>query len=149
MQSAAATVEQYLAELPDERRAVMSEVLNVLRDNMPAGYVETMAWGMISFEIPLETYPTTYNKQPLVYCALAAQKNGYSLYLIGCYGSEAAREKFESGYRASGKKMDLGKSCVRFKKIDDLPLDVVAESVASISVDAYIAAYEASRVSRR
>lgn len=149
MQSAAATVEEYLAELPDDRRAVMSTVLNVLRDNMPAGYVETMAWGMISFEIPLETCPTTYNKQPLVYCALAAQKNGYSLYLMGCYGTEDAREKFEAGYRASGKKMDLGKSCVRFKKIDDLPLDVVAESVALISVDAYIAAYEASRSSRR
>ena len=146
MQSQAATTDEYLNQLPEERRAVMSAVLDVLRQSMPAGYAETMSWGMVSFEIPLATYPNTYNKKPLVYCALAAQKNGYSLYLMGCYGSPIAREKFETGYRESGKRMDLGKACVRFRKLDDLPLDVVANSVASITPAEYIAAYEQSRM---
>lgn len=145
MQSQAATTDEYLNQLPEERRAVMSAVLDVLRQSMPAGYAETMSWGMVSFEIPLATYPNTYNKKPLVYCALAAQKNGYSLYLMGCYGSPIAREKFEAAYRESGKRMDLGKSCVRFKKLEDLPLAAVADSVASIPPEDYITMYEESR----
>ncbi len=140
--SKATTVEEYLAELPDDRRRVVAEVRKVVRNNLPAGYVERMNWGMISYEIPLETYPDTHNKQPLSYIALAAQKHHYALYLHGVYMSPEKQEALRQGFAAAGKKMDMGKSCVRFKKLEDLPLDVVADSVSATSVEEYIANYE-------
>lgn len=84
--SEAATVEDYLAELPEERRAVVRAIREVIRANLPPGYAETMNWGMIAYEVPLARYPDTYNKKPLAYAALAAQKNYYALYLNCVYG---------------------------------------------------------------
>lgn len=145
VQSKAASVAQYLAELPPERRAVVSKVRDMVNAHIPAGYKETMAFGMIGWGIPLSRYPQTYNKQPLAYVALAAQKNNYSLYLMGVYGVGEQEKKLRAAAAAQGKKLDMGKSCLRFKKADDLPLDVIGELIASMSVEDYIAVYEASR----
>jgi len=142
MQSDATTVKDYLASLPDDRRKALSAVRAVIRKNLPKGVVETMNWGMISYEIPLTTYPDTYNGKPLMYAALASQKNYMSLYLTAIYGSAALRERFEAGYAASGKKLDMGKGCVRFKTLDALPLDVVADAIGSCTVEQYIAVLE-------
>ena len=125
MQSAEKTVAGYLKSLPAERASVISEIRDLVNKNIKAGFAETMRWGMISWEIPLEKYPDTYNKQPLNYIALAAQKNNYSLYLMSCYVTSAEHDAFEKAYRASGKRIDMGKSCVRFKNIDDLPLPLI------------------------
>ena len=145
MQSDAATVDQYLAELPDDRRDAIEGVREVILANLPEGYRETMNWGLISYEIPLETYPETYNKKPLMYAALASQKNHMAVYLSAIYSSNEAAGEFEEKYRATGKRYDVGKSCVRFKRIDDLPLDLIGETIRSTPVDEYIKLYEASR----
>jgi uncharacterized protein YdhG (YjbR/CyaY superfamily) len=145
MKSNATTVAAYLNALPDERRAVIEEVREVILANLPDGYVESMNWGMISYEVPLERYPDTYNKQPLGYVGLASQKNHMSLYLMTVYMNESSAESFTSRYRESGKKLDMGKSCVRFKKVDDLPLDLIGEVIAASTVEDTIAGYEASR----
>ena len=145
MQSTATTVDQYLAELPDDRRAAIEQVREVILANLPEGYQEAMNWGMISYEIPLETYPNTYNKKPLGFAALASQKNHMSVYLNTIYSSEETAGAFEKEYRATGKRYDVGKSCVRFRRIDDLPLDLIGKTIAATPVDAYIAMYEASR----
>lgn len=144
-QSSAATVEEYLAELSEDRRAMVAAVRDVVNANLPAGYEEAMAFGMVSWQIPLERYPTTYNRRPLVYASLASQKQYVSLYLMCVYTDEGAAEAFEARYRATGKRLDMGKSCVRFRTLDDLPLDLVAETIAATPVDAYIERYEASR----
>ena len=145
--SKATTVEAYLGELPPERRAVVSKVRDVVLENLPDGFVESMNWGMISYEIPLETYPNTYNGKPLSFIALAAQKHHYALYLNHVYQSPELQETLAQGFEDAGKKMDMGKSCLRFKRLDDLPLDVVGEIVAASSVDDMIAGYEAAHPS--
>ena len=142
--SKAATVDAYLAELPEDRRAVVSAVRDVVLRNLPEGYRESMAFGMIGYGIPLERYPDTYNRQPLAYAAIAAQKNYYALYLMSAYTGEqeqAIRDAFE----AAGKKLDMGKSCIRFRKLDDLPLEALGRIIAATPPEAYIAQYEAVR----
>ena len=143
--SAAATVEDYLADLSPERRETVSTVRDVILAHLPDGYEEMMDFGMISYVIPLSTYPITYNERPLMYAALSSQKNYCSLYLMNIYSKPELMEWFERGYRASGKRMDIGKACVRFKSVDDLPLDLVGEAIARTLVADYIELYEASR----
>lgn len=143
--SAARTVDEYLAELPPERAAVMAVMRDVINAHMPAGYQETMAFGMIGWGIPLSRYPVTYNRQPLGYVALAAQKNAYSLYLMGVYADGGQERALHEAAAAEGKKLDKGKSCLRFKRPEDLPLQAIGKLIASVSVDDYIALYEASR----
>lgn len=143
--SKAKTVDEYLAELPDDRRAVVSAVRDLVNRHVPEGYVETMSWGMVSWEIPLTRYPTTYNKQPLSYVALAAQKQYYALYLTTCYANSAQYVVLRNAYADAGKKLDMGKSCLRFRALDDLLPDVIGSVIASTPVDAHIAHYEASR----
>lgn len=143
--SSARTVDEYLAELPPERRAVVSAVRDVMRRHLPDGYVEAMNWGMISYEIPLSRYPVTYNGQPLSYAGLAAQKHNYAVYLTGVYQHPALEARLRDAFARAGKRLDMGKSCLRFKRIEDLPLDVIGEIVEAIPVDAHIARYEASR----
>lgn len=143
--SNATTVEQYLAELPSDRRAVIASVRDVIRRNLPEGYRERVNWGMISYEIPLERYPDTYNGQPLSYAALAAQKNYYALYLTGVYQDAPLAQRLQTEFDKAGKKLDMGKSCVRFKKLDDLPLDVIGKFIAGTSPEQFIATYEQSR----
>jgi uncharacterized protein YdhG (YjbR/CyaY superfamily) len=143
--SKAATVEEYLQELPEDRREVVSTIRDIILRNLPEGYTETMAWGMISYGIPLERYPITYNGQPLGYAALAAQKNSYSLYLLGAYADPEQEAALREAFRREGKKLDMGKSCIRFKKPADLPLDAIGQVIAATTPEQYIARYEASR----
>lgn len=142
--SKAATVEAYLDELPDERRAVVAAVRDAVKKKLPKGYREAMASGMITWSIPLDEYPDTYNKQPLCYAALAAQKNYYALYLMGCYTGDQ-EQALRDGFAKAGKKLDMGKSCVRFKKLEDLPLDVIGKVIASTPPKKFIQQYEAAR----
>ncbi len=145
VQSEATTVEAYLAELPDDRRAAIKAVRNVILQHLPAGFTEGMQFGMISYYIPLERYPDTYNQQPLSIAALANQKRYMSLYLMGIYANEDDAWWFREQWTLSGKRLDMGKSCVRFRKLDDVPLDVVGEAIARTSADDFIADYERSR----
>ena len=116
MQSKADTVKQYLNELPNDRKKAISIVRQTILENLPDGYDEVINWGMITYEVPLETYPNTYNGKPLMYAALASQKNHMAVYLMGCYMVPEVRNEFEKAYKKSGKRFDTGKSCIRFKK---------------------------------
>ena len=146
--SSAQTVEEYLAELAPDRREAINAVRKVILDNLPSGYEEIMQFGMIGYVIPLERYPVTYNKQALQYAALASQKHYMSVYLMSVYSDSDSEQWFAEQYRASGKKLDMGKSCVRFKKLDDLPLDLIGRAIARTPVDEYIEVYEAARGKR-
>lgn len=139
------SIEQYLDGLDAERRELVEKVRRLINENIPAGYSEGIGFGMISWTVPLETYPDTYNKQPLMYAGLASQKNYVSLYLMCTYSSEPRRQHFEDAVRASGMRVNLGKSCVRFKRLEDLPIEAVAETIASTSVEAFIADYESAK----
>ena len=139
----------YLASLPPDRRKVVAAVRAVVKKHLPNGYVETMNWGMLSYEIPLTRYPDTYNKQPLMYMALAAQKNNYALYMMNVYGNKALMDKLAAAYEAAGRKLDMGKSCLRFKTLDELPLDVIGELVAATPVERYIELAEAAPRKRK
>jgi hypothetical protein len=144
-QSSAKTVAEYLKELPADRRAEISKVRDVVRSNLPDGYEEEMLFGMISYGVPLTRMPNTYNGQPFCYVALAAQKNFNTLYLMGVYANDGNRRVFEQGFKKAGKKLDMGKSCVHFKSADDLPLDLIGSTIASIPMEQWIAIYEKSR----
>lgn len=139
MRSEATTIEQYLSELPVDRRETITAVRNVILEHLPKGYVEVMNWGMITYEVPLETYRDTYNGKPLMYAALASQKRHMAVYLTGIYMSDESRQEFEAAYKATDKRFDLGKSCVRFRRLDDLPLDLIGKSIAAIPCDEFVA----------
>jgi uncharacterized protein YdhG (YjbR/CyaY superfamily) len=149
MRSDATTVDEYLEALPEDRREAIRAVRAVVLDNLPDGYEEAMNWGMITYQIPLERYPDTYNQQPLMYAALASQKQHMAVYLTGIYTSDESREAFETAYRSTGKRFDVGKSCVRFRTLDDLPLDLIGESIASMAPKELIRITEAAHRGRR
>jgi hypothetical protein len=142
MRSQAATVEEYLAEQPADRRAALETVRQVVLSHLPAGYEERMQYGMIGYVVPHSLCPEGYHcnpKEPLTYVSLASQKNYMALYLMCVYGDEATAEWFQEAYRRSGKKLSMGKSCLRFKKLEDLPLDVIGQVIARVPVDRYVA----------
>lgn len=145
----AATVAEYLDGLTPERRDAIEQVRKVILDNLPKGYQESLTYGVLSYEVPLSRLPDTYNGEPLSYVALGSQKNYMSLYLMNIYGDPKAAKWFKSAYKAKGKKLDMGKSCVRFKKVEDLPLDVVAEVVGRTPMEDWIRTYRESRATRR
>ena len=138
-------MDEYLAELPDDRRATVSAVRDVVNAHLPNGYEETMEWGMVTWVVPLRDYPDTYNGKALSYVSLASQKNHLSIYLMGLYADSPDEAWFRGQYAERGLKLDMGKSCVRFTSLDELPLDVVGEAVARVPVAEFIARYEASR----
>jgi uncharacterized protein YdhG (YjbR/CyaY superfamily) len=145
VQSKATTVAQYLAELPPDRRDAINAVRKVILKNLPDGFEETMQYGMIGYVVPHKLFPAGYHcdpTQPLTYAGLASQKNHMSLYLMCIYGHKETNNWFIKAYKATGKKLDMGKSCIRFKKLDDLPLDVIGQAIARVPVDKYIKAYE-------
>ena len=139
-----ATVDEYLASLPDDRRPVIEAVRQVVLDHLPDGFEEVFQYRMLSYVIPLERYPLTYNKQPLAVTSLANQKRHMALYLMGVYGDESAEAWLRSRWPPD-KKLDMGKSCLRFRSLDDLPLDLIGEVIARTSVDDLVAAYERAR----
>src|SRR3954468_8367726 len=144
----ASTVAEYLAALPADRRAALTAVRKVINDKLPKGYEEGMQFGMIGWYIPLSTYPAGYGenkKVPLPLVALASQKSGMVLHFLCFYGHPTLSTWFTSEYKKSGKKLDMGKGCVRFNKLDDLPLDVVGRTIARVPVKEHIANYQAAR----
>jgi hypothetical protein len=150
MQSRAITADEYLAELPDDRRATVSAIRDVIDANLPDGYEAGMQYGMLSWYVPHSVYPPGYHTdrtQPLPYLALASQKQHLSLYVFGCYlgGDDSGDAQwFRDAWTAAGKKLDMGKSCVRFKRLDDVPLEVVADAVRRLPVEVLIERYEAN-----
>ncbi|MGB0134590.1 DUF1801 domain-containing protein [Dokdonella sp.] len=143
--SKATTVEHYLDELPPERRDVVASVRNLINSHLPAGYVEEMSCGMIGWVIPLSRFPVTYNKQPLSYVALAAQKTNYAIYLMCSYMNPHSDQALRTAYATAGRKLDMGKSCLRFKRREDLLDEAIASLVGSTPVDETIRLYEAAR----
>jgi hypothetical protein len=143
--SAASTVNGYLASLPADRRAAIARVRDVVNAALPDGYQETVQYQMISWIVPRSRLAETYNGQPLALACLASQKQHMSLYLMTVYGHPRLATWFRAAYKASGKKLDMGKSCVRFKTLDALALDVIGEAISKVSVDDYVAFYEAAR----
>ena len=141
--SNAKTPAAYLKELPADRRRELSRVRAMVRKHLPDGYRETMNWGMITYEVPLARHPATYNGQPLCFAALAAQKNYLSLYFMPLDTSVLARLK--AAFKHAGKKLDMGKSCIRFKQADDLPLDAIGAEIAAVPLDRYVAFVESVR----
>jgi Domain of unknown function (DU1801) len=148
VQSKAKSVDEYLKELPPDRREAINAVRKVILKNLPKGFEETMQHGMISYVVPFRLFPAGYHcdpSQPLCFAALASQKNHMAIYLMTIYGHKDSEDWFVKAYKASGKKLDMGKSCVRFKKLDDLPLDVIGQAIARVPVDKYIQAYVQAR----
>lgn len=151
MHSTAKTPNEYLRSLSNDRRDAISLVRKLILRNLPAGYKEVMQYGMISYVVPLKLFRRGYlddGKTPLPYASLASQKNHMALYLMCAYGNEKINRQFREDYKKSGKKLDMGKSCVRFKKIDNLALDAIAHVIAAVPVKKFIAAYEQARTKR-
>lgn len=128
-----------------EQRSVIDPVRSLILTHLPSGFVESINWGMLSYEVPLEIYPHTYNKKPLNYIGLAVQKQYYSLYLMPVYMDKSVYQTLMNAFESAGKKLSLGKSCIRFKKVEDLPLDLIGSIIASYSVESFISAYEEAR----
>ena len=149
MRSEASTVTEYLSALPEDRRKAIKAIRKVIRANLPTGFEEKMNWGMIAYQVPLKTYPDTYNGQPLMVAALASQKNHMAIYLSGIYSSPAARKRFEAAYKKTGKRFDVGKSCVRFRKLEDLPLPLIGETIASLQAADLVKISEKAHPKRR
>ena len=143
--SLAPAVDAYLADLPADRRAALEAVRTVILQNLPAGFEEGMEFGMITYSVPLARYPDTYNGHALGIASLVAQKDHLAVYLMGIYGHDEMRKWFVERYVATGKPLDMAKACVRFRSLDDLPLDLVGEVIGKVSVDECIARYEAGR----
>lgn len=147
MTSKAATVEEYLAELPDDRREAISAVRCEILKNLPKGYEEGMQYGMIGYYVPHSIYPDGYHcdpKQPLPFAGLASQKNHMAVYLGCVYGSKDEEKWFVEEYKKTGKKLDMGKSCIRFKKLENLPVELIGKAVKRAPVKKFVAEYEAT-----
>lgn len=143
--TAVQSVDGFLSALPEEERKVLSTVRDTIKANLPAGYEEVVQGKLIAYIVPLSLTGKTYNGHPLWYAALASQKNYFTLHLMSAYGHKGSLEHLETGFKKAGKKLDMGKACIRFRRIDDLPLDVIGENVARIPVDGYVKSYHASR----
>ena len=138
----ATTVQSYLANLPPERREIVARMRDLVNANVPIGYEESLGYGMIAWAIPLSRFPTTYNGQPLCYAALAAQKNHYALYLMCVYGSSPLEAELRAGFAKDGKRLDMGKSCVRFKRIEDLSLPAIERVLRKVKPETLIERHE-------
>jgi uncharacterized protein YdhG (YjbR/CyaY superfamily) len=145
---AASTVSEYLAALPADRREALNEVRKGINGALPKGYDEGIQWGMISWFVPLSTYPAGYGgnkKVALPLMSVASMKNYMALHMVCFYGQPELREWFLAEYAKSGKKLDMGQGCLRFKTLEDLALDVVEKTVAQLRVEKYVAGYQAMR----
>jgi hypothetical protein len=139
------TVTTFLARLPAERRADVERVRDAVLRSLPAGYEEVISKNMLVYQVPLERYADTYNGHPLWYVALASEKSYLSLHLMPIYGDRALAERLAEGFRAAGKKLDVGKACIHFRTADDLALDVIGEIVATIPPDRWVQIAQAAR----
>jgi uncharacterized protein YdhG (YjbR/CyaY superfamily) len=146
MQSQAKTPKQYLSELPEERKNPMEKLHKTISENLPEGFEETMSYGMLGYVVPHTIYPKGYHcdpKLPLGFIAIASQKNFIALYHMGIYADKNLYDWFVSEYPKHCKtKLDMGKSCIRFKKMDDIPYDLIAQLVKKVAVQEWITMYE-------
>ena len=146
MQSKATTPEQYLSELPEDRKEAMLKLRNAIKENLPQGFEEVISYGMLGYVVPHSIYPSGYHcnpELPLPFINLASQKNFIALYHMGIYANKNLESWFVSEYPKHVKtKLDMGKSCIRFKKMDDIPFDFIGELVAKLSVEDWISNYE-------
>src|SRR4051794_10957279 len=145
---AASTVTEYLAALPADRREALNEVRRGINRALPPGYKEGLQFGMISWFVPLSTYPAGYGdnkKVPLPLISLASKKGYMALHMICFYGQAELREWFTAQYEKSGKKLDMGQGCLRFKSLPELALDAVEKTLARLPVEKYVAGYQAMR----
>ncbi|NNE37557.1 MAG: DUF1801 domain-containing protein [Gammaproteobacteria bacterium] len=149
VQSTASTVKAYLQELEPEKRAVIKKVRKCIRGNLPKGFVEVMNWGMISYEVPLKRFPDTYNKKPLMYCALAAQKHHFAVYLMTVYAGSNYLKLLQKGHIDKGIKLNMGKCCVRFKDLDGIHLPTIGKVIAACSVDEFIDLHNTAHRNKR
>ena len=141
MQSSAKTVQEYLKELPADRREAIDAVRGAILAHLPKGYVECMSYGMIGYVVPHSIYPKGYQcnpKLPLPFVNLGSQKNHMALHLMCCYGDAELKAWFEKAWKDTGKKFDMGGGCVRFKKLENVPLAVIGKLVGRLPVDDYI-----------
>ena len=148
MQSKAQTASEYMKQLPKDRKGQMETIRKLIKKNIPKECKEGIQWGMLAYSVPLKIYPAGYGEDktvPLPYVALASQKNYMAIYLMNTYGDQKIKSWFLGAYKDSGKKLDMGKSCIRFKKVDDLALDVIAEVLRKVSLKEFIAMYEKGR----
>jgi uncharacterized protein YdhG (YjbR/CyaY superfamily) len=141
----ATTVDAYVASLPDARRAPVLAVLDCIRENIPAGYEEVISWGMPTWQVPLKDYPDTYNGQPFLYAGLANRKGHCALYLSAMSGFPDVEKAFLESFSASGKTLDMGASCVRFKTVDQLDMPSIAAAIRAIPMAECIAHARAAR----
>ena len=145
MQSKAATVAAYLKSLPDDRRKALQAIRKVVNDNLDPKVKEAMAYGMPGWVVPLSVYPDGYHcakDTPLPFASLASQKNHMALYLFCVYSVPGEAERLAKEWKAAGKKLDMGKSCLRFKKLEDVPLEVIGKAVKRMTLKKFIAGYE-------
>jgi uncharacterized protein YdhG (YjbR/CyaY superfamily) len=146
MQSKATTVEAYIAELPEDRQKAITELRKVIKKNLPKGFQEHMNYGMMGWAVPHSKYPAGYHckpEDPLPFLALASQKNFIAVYHMGIYADPKLLKWFTDAHaKASPKKLDMGKSCIRYKKTEDIPFKLIGELVAKITPDEWIATYE-------
>ncbi len=152
MPTAPTTVSAYLASLPEDRRKAINAVRKVIKANLDPKIQEGIQYGMLGYFVPHKHFPAGYHcdpKQPLPFVNLGSQKNHMALYLFCIYLDEKESERFAKGWKATGKKLDMGKSCVRFKKLEDVPLEFVGETIARFDVDSFIEGYEASLAAPR
>jgi hypothetical protein len=131
--------DSWLATLPADRRVAIDALLAVIRAHLPVGYEESFSGGFVCWQVPLAVYPDTYNGKPLMYAALASQKSHMAVYLCNVYGLPELRARFEAGWRAAGKRLDMGQACVRFKKLDDVALPVIGDTIAATPMEPYVA----------
>lgn len=146
MTSKANTPEEYLNDVPDDRKSGIIQLRKTILDNLPVGFEEGMSYGMIGYYVPHSKYPNGYHcdpKLPLPFLTFASQKNSINLYHMGIYANKELYDWFVSEYsNYSKKKLDIGKSCMRFKKIEDIPFQLIGELVQKISVQDWIETYE-------
>ena len=142
-------VATFLASLPPDRRAEVERVRDVINAKLPRGYVETASGKFLAWVVPLDVYPDTYNGQALWYAAIASGKSAISLHAMVAYMNEPLTRRIEQGFAAAGKRLDMGKACIRFKRAEDLALDVIGEMIASTPLEAYVERARAARAARR
>ena len=146
MQSKATTVEEYLNEIPKDRQAGFKKLRAVIKKNLPKGFQETMCYGMIGYVVPHSKYPQGYHcnpRQPLPFINLASQKNFIAVYHMGVYANQDLLKWFQNAHaKATKKKLDMGKSCMRYKNPEDIPFDLIGELAGKISPDEWISWYE-------
>ena len=150
MQSNAATPEEYIETLPEDRKQIISAIRNTIIQNLPDGFLELMNYGMLGYVVPHSIYPSGYHcdpKQPLPFLSIASQKNHISIYHMGVYASKELSDWFTSEYsQFSKKKLDIGKSCIRFKKAEDVPVDLIGELASKITPNQWVEIYEKNYV---